>query len=131
MEKGGTILRFALVGTGVAALYILLYLALIAMGLGNLPANAIAFLTAVAVQYLGQAGFTFKASLRDPHQALRFAVMIGFGLMTSALITGLIGPALGWAAFVSAAIVTLVDARPCLKGRSCGNDDPAMDCSED
>ena len=108
METGGTIIRFALVGTGVAALYVLLYLALIAMGLGVFPANALAFLTAVAVQYLGQTAFTFRTSLRDPHQAIRFAVMIGFGLMTSALITDLVGPAMGWAAFVSAAIVTLV-----------------------
>ena len=108
MQSGGTLLRFALVGAGVAALYIALYALLLTLGVAQALANALAFLCAVAIQYVGQAGFTFNASLRDSGQAIRFGAMIGLGLVTSALITGLLGPALGWPALVSAVVVTLV-----------------------
>lgn len=108
MRKGGTFLRFALVGAGVAALYIVLYLLFLALGLPQMLANAVAFLTAVAVQYVGQAGFAFRAPLRDGPQALRFALMIGLGLITSALLTGMIGPALEMPDWMAAAVVTLV-----------------------
>ena len=108
MKQGGVFGRFMLVGTGVAVLYIALYAGLSALGVPHLPANTLAFLLAVAVQYVGQAGFTFNATLRDPYQVLRFGVMICFGLVSSTLITGLLGPAMGWSALLSAAVVTLV-----------------------
>ncbi len=108
MKSRHRIIRFALVGTTVAALYILLYAGFLALGLAQVLANALAFLMAVAVQYLGQAGFTFDAPWRDSAQALRFIAMIGLGLLTSALITGALGPALGWHTLISAAVVTLV-----------------------
>lgn len=108
MTSGHRLFRFALVGTAVAVLYILLYAGFMALGMPQAIANALAFLVAVAVQYLGQAGLTFDAPWRDRTQALRFAAMIGLGLLTSALITGALGPAFGWHALVSAAVVTLV-----------------------
>lgn len=108
MAGSRRIFRFALVGAAVAALYVALYAGFLALGLAQVLANALAFLIAVAVQYLGQAGFTFEAPWRDGAQALRFGVMISLGLVTSALITGLLGPAFGWPALVAAIVVTLV-----------------------
>lgn len=102
------IIRFAVVGASVAALYVLLYLAFLYVGIAQGMANGLAFLIAVAVQYLGQAGFTFAAKLGDGAQMLRFGFMIGLGLITSALVTGLIGPALGWADWLAAVAVTLI-----------------------
>jgi len=94
MASTRTLLRFALVGAAVAALYLLLYAGFLAFGVAQLLANALAFLTAVAVQYLGQAGVTFDAPWRDGAQAGRFGVMIGLGLVTSTIVTGFIGPSL-------------------------------------
>lgn len=105
---GSNFIRFALVGAGVAALYVVLYGALLALHIAQPLANAVAFLTAVAVQYIGQAGFTFDAPWRDMRQAARFGGMICLGLATSAVITGAIGPALDWPAMISAVVVTLV-----------------------
>jgi len=102
------LLRFAAVGTGVAGFYILCFLALEAAGLHRITANAAAFLAAVALQYLGQTVFTFRRKLAVPDQIARFAAMIGLGLLVSAGITAWIGPALGWAGWVSALAVTLI-----------------------
>lgn len=108
MASTRTLLRFALVGAAVAALYLLLYAGFLAFGVAQLLANALAFLTAVAVQYLGQAGVTFDAPWRDGAQAGRFGVMIGLGLATSTIITGIIGPSLGLSTPAAAIAVTLV-----------------------
>lgn len=99
------ILRFALVGALTALSYVLLYLAFLAAGLIQPLANGIAFGLAVALQYLGQTRFTFRRPLGQPDQALRFAVMIGCGLMTSAVLTGLVAPALAMPHWVAAASV--------------------------
>ena len=102
------ILRFALVGGAVAALYVLLYLAFLHLGLPQQVSNAVAFLLAVAVQYVGQAGFTFQTQLNDSAQMTRFAIMILCGLATSALLTGFVGPALALPDWASAVAVTLL-----------------------
>ncbi|MEO0401778.1 MAG: GtrA family protein [Pseudomonadota bacterium] len=101
-------IRFAIVGSAVAGLYVLLYLAFLSIGLAQPVANAAAFLLAVAVQYIGQAGFTFQSRLNDAPQITRFAIMIGCGLITSAVITGLVGPALALPHWAAAAIVTII-----------------------
>jgi putative flippase GtrA len=88
-------LRFAIVGGTVALVYMAAYLGLLALGLPQVLANALAFLGAVALQYLGQALFTFRAPLRDRAQAGRFAAMILCGLVTAALITGPLATRLG------------------------------------
>ena len=100
--------RFAVVGTIVAACYVVFYLGLIKFGFSQPVANAVAFLCAVAIQYLGQTLWTFEQPLNTPGQITRFICTIGLGLLISALITGLLGPALGWADWVSAIFVTVV-----------------------
>lgn len=102
------LLRFAVVGATVAGVYIALYVAFLAVGLPQMAANGIAFLLAVAAQYFGQAWFTFRAPLADPVQVLRFGIMIGAGLATSALVTGGVGPALGLPHWGAAALVTVI-----------------------
>ena len=100
--------RFALVGVAVAALYVLLYLGFLGAGLVQPLANAAAFLLAVSFQYVAQARFTFAAPLNDGTQIVRFVAMISAGLVTSALITGWIGPAFAlpdWAAAVAVTVI--------------------------
>lgn len=102
------VLRFALVGALVALIYVAGYLLLLALGVPQMLANGAAFMGAVALQYLGQAGFTFRRKLADRAQVLRFIVMIGLGLVTAALITGFLAPQLGlpdWAAALAVALI--------------------------
>lgn len=108
MRDRAHIWRFALVGVAVAGLYVVLYLAFLALSLAQPVANAAAFLLAIAFQYVAQARFTFAAPLKDAAQITRFTVMITAGLITSALITGWIGPALAlpdWAAAVAVTVI--------------------------
>lgn len=98
-------LRFAIVGGTVAICYMAAYLALLALGMAQPLANALAFLGAVALQYLGQALFTFRAPLRDRAQITRFAAMILCGLLTAALITGPLANAIGLPAWLAALAV--------------------------
>jgi len=107
-ETRSIVFRFAVVGTIVAACYVILYLTLLAMGLSQPFANIVAFLTAVAIQYVGQALWTFRRSLAIPRQIGRFLGTIGLGLVVSALITSVLGPSFGWSSWVSAVLVTLV-----------------------
>ena len=107
-ERPGTILRFGVVGSVVAGCYVALYLGLLALGLYQPLANLAAFLTAVLVQYLGQTMWTFHRPLALPGQIGRFLFTISFGLVVSALVTGTLGPGLGWPDWVSAAVVTVV-----------------------
>ncbi|MEP4195347.1 MAG: GtrA family protein [Aliishimia sp.] len=108
MQNSGTFTRFAIVGVTVAALYIGLYIAFLGAGLPQFFANGAAFILAIVVQYVGQAGFTFKAELKDGSQIQRFGTMIGLGLITSALVTGAIGPWLNLSDWLSAAVVTII-----------------------
>lgn len=102
------VLRFALVGGLVALAYVAGYLLLLALSVPQMLANGAAFLAAVALQYVGQAGFTFRRKLADRAQVLRFIVMIGLGLITAAVITGWLAAPLGlsdWAAALSVALI--------------------------
>ena len=108
MQTRGQIIRFAAVGVAVAGLYVLLYLAFLSVGLAQAIANATAFLLAIAFQYIAQARITFAAPLKNSPQIIRFTAMITAGLITSALITGWIGPAFGvphWAAAVAVTVI--------------------------
>ena len=89
MTQVGRIARFAIVGAGVAVLYVALYLVFLKLGLTQSIANAIAFGIAVLVQYAGQAQLTFRRALNDRRQMLRFGVMVLGGFATSELITGI------------------------------------------
>lgn len=102
------LLRFGFVGASVALIYVALYVGFLALGWWQVPANAAAFLLAVLVQYVAQAGFTFRARLGDWGQIARFAWMIACGFVTSALVTGAVAPMLGLAPAAAALIVALV-----------------------
>ena len=108
LSRSARLLRFALVGGGVAVLYILLYLTFLRIGLPQVAANAAAFLLAVLVQYAGQAGFTFGKRLGDARQILRFCIMVALGLITSALITGPLAGPVGLTDWLAAALVTVL-----------------------
>lgn len=102
------ILRFGLVGAVVGVIYVALYIPLIELGLARVWANAFAFGLAVAAQYVGQTLFTFRRRLLVPGQALRFLLMIGMGLGTSAVITSWIAPRVGLPDLAAAIAVALV-----------------------
>lgn len=108
MDDLAQVLRFAIVGVTIAALYVLGYTGFLALGLGQATANALAFGTAVAVQYVLQTAWTFRRPLGMPDQMLRFGCTIAAGFVVSALITGAVGPLLGWADWLSAAMVSVV-----------------------
>jgi putative flippase GtrA len=101
------LMRFGIVGALVAGLYVGTYLLVLEMGVVRQLANLLAFLLAVTVQYLGQTWFTFRQPLGRPDQIFRFACTIGLGFAVSALITGVLGPGLGWQDWISAAVVTV------------------------
>jgi len=100
--------RFAFIGGLVAVTYLLLYLLFLSLGFAQLLSNALAFLIAVAVQYIGQSMFTFGKGLKDRVQGIRFVTMIGLGLLTATLITSFIAPYFGLRDAVAGVIVTLV-----------------------
>ena len=100
--------RFAIVGGLVALSYILLYLGFLALGMAQPFANGIAFLLAVAFQYAGQSLFTFGKPMRDRAQGGRFLVMIGLGLLTAAIVTGVIAPKFELSDAIAALAVTLI-----------------------
>jgi putative flippase GtrA len=100
--------RFVSIGILVAALYVLLYLTFLQMGMSQGRANALSFAIAVVVQYAGQARFTFGKRLGDRLQIVRFAMMTGFGLFTSALITGYFAPMFAIDDWIAAVAVTLI-----------------------
>ena len=100
--------RFALVGTTVALVYVAGYLLLLEVGINQPLANALAYLIAISAQYLGQAAYTFGKPINDSAQIGRFVVMTGLGFLTSAAITGQIGPFLNasnWAAAVAVILI--------------------------
>ncbi|WP_299564579.1 GtrA family protein [uncultured Sulfitobacter sp.] len=102
------IFSFALVGVGIALLYVVLYLAFLHVGLVQSAANALAFGLAVMVQYAGQARFTFQRQLNDLRQMLRFGFMIACGFTTSALITGIVAPYFMLPPLIAALAVTVI-----------------------
>lgn len=107
MDDLAQVLRFAIVGVTIAALYVLGYTGFLGLGLGQAAANALAFGTAVAVQYVLQTAWTFRRPLGMPDQMLRFGCTIAAGFVVSTLITGVVGPLLGWADWLSAAMVAV------------------------
>ncbi|EBA18711.1 hypothetical protein RSK20926_13349 [Roseobacter sp. SK209-2-6] len=104
----GRLMRFALVGGGVAFYYVTTFALLQMWGLGELSANGIAFTSAICVQYVGQTLFTFRQPLAEISQVMRFTATICFGFTLSTLLTGLIGPNLGWSGWFSAALAAVI-----------------------
>jgi putative flippase GtrA len=100
--------RFAIVGSFVALIYVLSYVALVALGLAQPFANAIAFFVAIALQYIGQASFTFGKRINDPKQMIRFFSMTTLGFITAASITGILGPLVAAPHWAAAFAVTII-----------------------
>ena len=100
--------RFALVGTTVALVYVAGYLLLLEVGINQRLTNALAYLIAISDQYLGQAAYTFGKPINDSAQIGRFVVMTGLGFLTSAAITGQIGPFLNASNWAAAVVVILI-----------------------
>lgn len=103
-----SIVRFAIVGASVAGIYVLGYLVLLELGVAQPVANIAAFLFAVLVQYFAQTIWTFRKSVKQPRQAARFVVTITLGILVSMVVTGRIGPMLGWADWLSAGVVATI-----------------------
>lgn len=101
------LIRFGIVGGGVAVYYLAAYLLLLRSGMGAFAANSLAFGTAILLQYLGQAAFTFAAPLADRSQIIRFALMVGLGFVTSLLVTTGLAPLLSLSPALAALIVVL------------------------
>ncbi|MCY6380003.1 GtrA family protein [Hoeflea prorocentri] len=104
----GELVRFAVVGVTVAALYFVLFVCLSQTRLPDFVINLVAFCTAVVVQYFLQAKWTFKRSAAKTAQAGKFIVTVGFGLLLSTLISSVIGPAMHWSSVVTAAVVVVI-----------------------
>ena len=103
-----TLFRFALVGLGVAALYVGTFLVLLDLGIAKFTANILAFALAIIVQYIGQATFTFRQRLDDHMQMMRFLCMIAAGFLSASVITTVVGPALDITDMAAAILVTLL-----------------------
>ncbi|GFE51018.1 hypothetical protein So717_27710 [Roseobacter cerasinus] len=100
--------RFAIIGVLVALSYLLLYLAFLALDLPRVIANALAFGLAICLQYVGQTCFTFGRRLQDLAQLIRFGVMVSCGFVTSAGVTGWLGPLFAVPDWAVAAVVTVI-----------------------
>ncbi|MFS4580829.1 GtrA family protein [Phaeobacter sp. C3_T13_0] len=103
----GQLVRFAIVGVTVAAIYVLLFLIFLQIGLVTGFANALAFGLAVLAQYVGQTVWTFRQKLNQPRQAMRFGCAVGLGFVASGLLTTFIGPMLGWPDWMAATIAAV------------------------
>lgn len=104
------VVRYALVGVLIAAVYWLLanvLVLIVPVAPPWLSAGA-AFLIAVSLQYVLHARFTFGNKAADAGQAARFATAVAAGLAISSAITGLAGPAMGWPHVVNTAVVVVV-----------------------
>ncbi len=101
------LLRFAIVGASVAGIYWLLFLGLRQLALPRMAASSLAFIISVTVQYLLQTIWTFQQPAKNRRHMLRFATMVTAGMGIAALITGYLGPRLGWSDALAAAVVVV------------------------
>ncbi len=106
-EETARLFRFAVTGLLVAAIYVVLYTIFVRVGMQTLVANTVAFLLAVLFQYLMQTLWTFRGSLRDGQQGMRFAITIAIGILYSSLVTTVIGPKAAWPPWLSAGLVAV------------------------
>lgn len=101
------LIRFLITGSVVACFYVAAYTLLIYAGQSPFAANFLSFSPAVVVQYIMQTCWTFRRPLFDGAQSVRFAIVIGIGLIYSSVITSMVGPALEWLPFISAGLVAV------------------------
>lgn len=103
----GRLIRFSVTGTGVAAFYVVAYVLLFHTGVPAFWSNLVAFVSAVAVQYVVQTVWTFRGRLDDSLQGMRFVTTVSLGLAFSTLISAVIGPYLNWPAWLAAVLVAV------------------------
>ena len=110
MDNGeiGRILRFSVIGASVAVIYIVAFIILSRQGASPYIANLIAFALAVTFQYVGQTLWTFRGSLGNGIQGVRFVVSIGVGLLLSTVISSLLAPAFEWSPWLAATLVAVL-----------------------
>ncbi|MDA7427606.1 GtrA family protein [Primorskyibacter aestuariivivens] len=105
--------RYIVTGICVTLFYVLVYPVLRRAGLGAVPANLTAYCSAVALQYVMHARYTFAVSTRNRSQARRFGITIALGLALSTLITAGIAPRIGmspfWAATCAAVLIPVLN----------------------
>ncbi|MEO0995549.1 MAG: GtrA family protein [Pseudomonadota bacterium] len=89
------VLRFAVVGVTVSALYAGLYALFRWAEMTPGIASPLAFGLAVIWQYIAQSLWTFSAGIASGSQAARFVATVSMGAITAALVSGLIAPAIG------------------------------------
>lgn len=106
-EELGRVLRFGITGTGLAALYVVIFLAASAAGTPPFWANLAAFGTAIVVQYLVQTLWTFRRPLADRQQMVRFGIGVSFGMIVSTALTTYIAPAFHWPDWLTAGTVAI------------------------
>lgn len=102
----GRLLRFGTVGALVAGLYALGFAALVGLGLATPVANALAYLGAIAVQFIGHRQFTYRSAARLSQSVPRFLVTNGAGLAASAVLTLLLHDRLGLPALATGIVVS-------------------------
>lgn len=101
------IVRFAVVGVVVAAVYFVLFVVLVQTPLSEFMANTVAFCIAVALQYALQSTWTFRKDMADTAQAGKFLATIGIGFCLSGAISAGLGPMLNWPPAVTALVVVV------------------------
>jgi putative flippase GtrA len=94
--------RFAAVGAAATLVHVLAYAGVVAWwGISPLAANAVGFVAAVNVSFLGHRRWTFRAAGAAGRSLARFCVvaLAGFALnsLLVQLITGTLGLPYGWA----------------------------------
>ena len=99
------LVRFAVVGVVVAAVYFALFLFLVQALLSEIAANTVAFCTAVVLQYALQSKWTFGKDMANPAQIRKFLGTVGLGFLLSGAISGVLAPAWNWPPKVTALVV--------------------------
>lgn len=99
--------RFGVIGACVTLVYVIGYTSLHHIGFKPFNANAIAYCTAVLVQFFGQTLWAFRRTLWDAQQGKRFFATIAFGIAYSSFVVSVIGPAFDLSAWIVAGVVAV------------------------
>lgn len=100
--------RYAVTGVTVAATYwvITTFLAH-ASHAPDWSVSAFAFTVAVSLQYVMHAKYTFRSKAAHASQSGKFVLSVFLGYLISFIVTGFVGPSIGLAIEISAAIVVI------------------------
>lgn len=107
--RPSTIVRYSIVGLSVAVMYVACLNLLERAQLAPTAVNsALAFIIAVAFQYVAQGAFTFRRPLQDRLQLARFATTVALGFVISTLVVSYLGPRVGLSTFISSLAVVVL-----------------------